>query len=325
MATLIIKPFLQKENDSIGLSEYGFAAFPGSKTYIEVPALYGKYLTGFDVDAFYLDKLDEKTREKERKAIKAKVGELNRKFPHFRLDEVRVPQKPDDESIKPNPFYANMVIELKSDMTVLDSNDPESLVKIEIIKTNAKYNPFFEIAPDLITARESNKEYKYYIVNADRDVEQEVSLKKEMNKATSTLDNLSSKDKEKFILVVKYLLPANKGYNSESEMRLYKRADDYINGNIDGEKVKGGDTFYKNFIKASEMDREELLAKVIIKYAILTNVVRLNTKSKDWEYSKTLQTLGKTPDEMYYYLTDAKNMELFKDIKTDVQEEVRII
>ena len=73
------------------------------------------------------------------------------------------------------------------------------------------------------------------------------------------------------------------------------------------------------------MDREELLAKVIIKYAILTNVVRLNTKSKDWEYSKTLQTLGKTPDEMYYYLTDAKNMELFKDIKTDVQEEVRII
>ena len=60
MATLIIKPFLQKENDSIGLSEYGFAAFPGSKTYIEVPALYGKYLTGFDADAFYLDKLDER-------------------------------------------------------------------------------------------------------------------------------------------------------------------------------------------------------------------------------------------------------------------------
>lgn len=71
-----------------------------------------------------------------------------------------------------------MVIELKSDITVFDSNDPESLVKIEIIKTNAKHNPFFEIAPDLSTARESNKEYKYYIANADRDVEQEVSLKK---------------------------------------------------------------------------------------------------------------------------------------------------
>lgn len=93
MAALIIKPFLQKENDSIGLSEYGFAAFPGSKTYIEVPALYGKYLTGFDVDAFYLDKLDEKTRDKERKAIKEKVADLNRKFPHFRLDNVAVPRK----------------------------------------------------------------------------------------------------------------------------------------------------------------------------------------------------------------------------------------
>ena len=163
---------------------------------------------------------------------------------------------------------------------------------LEIIKTNAKHNPFFEIAPDLSTARESNKEYKYYIANADRDVEQEVSLKKEMNKATSILDNLSSKDKEKFILVIKHLLHANKGYNVESEMRLYKRADDYINGIVDGEKVKGGDTFYKNFIKASEMSKEELLAKVIIKYAILTNVIRLNTKTKDWEYSKTLQPLS---------------------------------
>ena len=73
------------------------------------------------------------------------------------------------------------------------------------------------------------------------------------------------------------------------------------------------------------MSKEELLAKVIIKYAILTNVIRLNTKTKDWEYSKTLQSLGKTDDDMYYYLTDAKNMELFKEIKNDVQEEVRIV
>ena len=80
MAVLIVNPFLQKENDSIGLSEYGFQAFPGSKTYLEVPVIYGKYLTGFDVDAFYLDKLDEKAKDKEIKAIKKKVDELNKKF-----------------------------------------------------------------------------------------------------------------------------------------------------------------------------------------------------------------------------------------------------
>lgn len=325
MATLTVKPFLTKEKDSIGLSDYGFQAFPGSKTYLEVPVIYGKYLTGFDINAFYLDKLDDKAKEKEIKSIKKKIEDFNKKFPHFKVDDVKAPQNPEDSNIKPNPFYADMVLELKSDITVFDTNDPEGLVKIEIIKTNAKHNPFFEIAPDLVTAKESNREYKYYIVNADRDVEEEVSYKKELNKATSTLDTLSSTDRDKFILVIKYLLPANRGYNSESEMRLYKRADDYINGIIEGEKVRGGENNHKNFLKVAEMSKEELLNKVMIKYAILTNVIRFNSKSKEFEYSKTQQELGKVPEDIYDYLTNPKNMELLKDIKEETQNEIRLI
>jgi len=114
----------------------------------------------------------------------------------------------------------------QSDFNRLQGDDPISNQELDDYHNKVRklsedlyatgYNP--HVANKL---KELNKEYKYYIVNADRDVEQEVSLKKEMNKATSTLDNLSSKDKEKFILVVKYLLPANKGYNAESEMRKF--------------------------------------------------------------------------------------------------------
>lgn len=324
MATMIIKPYIDRDKDTIGLSELNLNSFPRTSTTTEVPIVYGKYLTGFDPNAFYLDKLDEKTKEKEKKAIQAKIKDFNSKYPYFKVDEVVVERKPDG-AIVANPFYRDMLLEIKAEMTVLNSDDPEDQVKMEIIKTNAKYNPDFDIAPDLATARESNKNYKFYISNADRDVDQEVTKKKEMNKAISLLDDLSENDKDRFLLILKYLLPANKGLNSESSNRLYKRVDDYINGIVEGEKVKNGDLFYKNFIKTTEIDREELFAKVLIKYAIMTNVIRNNSKTKEFEYTKTHQDLGKTPEDIYRYITSPKNMDLFNEIKNEVQQETKIV
>lgn len=324
MATVIIKPYIDKEKDSIGLSELNLNAFPRTSTITEIPVIYGKYLTGFDVNAFYLDKLDDKAKEKEKKAIQAKVKDFNSKYPYFAVDDVEVVKLPNGD-YKANPFYRDMLLELKAELTVLNSDDPEDQIKIEIVKINAKYNPDFDVAPDLITARESNRSYKFYIANADRDVDQEVTKKKEMNKAISLLDDVSENDKERFLLIIKYLLPANKGLNLESGNRLYKRADDYINGIVDGEKVKGGDTFYRNFIKTCDADRNELFNKVLIKYAIMTNVIRNNGKTKEFEFTKTHQELGKTPEDIFRYLTNPKNMDLLNEIKADVSQETKLI
>ena len=325
MATIIIKPYVDKDKDTIGLSDLGMNAFPRTSTTTEVPIIYGKYLTGFDKNAFYLDLIqDEKLRSKEIKSIEQKVKDFNSTYPHFKVADVLVDRLPDG-SIKANPFYLEMLIELKSEMTILNSDNPEHQVMMEIIKTNAKYNPAFDVAPDLVTARESNKTYKFYISNTEVDVENEVIKKKELNKAITLLDTISSQDKERFLLVVKHLLPANKGLSTESDMRLYKRADDYINGIIDGEKAKGGDTFYRNFIKVCEMDRDVLYNKVLIKYAIMTNVIRFNSKTKEYEYSATLQELGKTPEDIFNYLTQSKNMSILKDIEGEVKREVKII
>jgi len=324
MATMIIKPYVDKDKDTIGLSDLGMNSFPKTSTITEVPIIYGKYLTGFDVNAFYLDSLDEKTKAKEVKAIEAKVKDFNLKYPYFKVADVVVDRSPDG-SIIANPFYRDMLIELKAELTVFNSDNPEDLVKMEIIKTNARYNTSFDVAPDLVTARESNKSFKFYISNSDTDVEHEVIKKKETNKAITLLDTISSEDKEKFLLVVKHLLPANRSLSTESDMRLYKRADDYINGIIDGEKVKGGETFYRNFIKTCEMDRELLFNKVLIKYAIMTNVIRFNSKTKDYEYAVTQQELGKTPEDIFNYLTHPKNMSILQEIKEEVKKEIKLI
>ena len=324
MATMLIKPFIRRDKDSIGLSDLNLNAFPGTSVFTEIPIRFGKYITGFDPNAFYLDNMDEKKKAKEKKAIEDKIKEFDLKYPHFDVGNIRVETLPDG-SYKANQFYRDLEIEFPAEMTILNTEIPVDLIKIEIIKTNAKYNTDFDVAPDLTTAQESNRQYKYYIVDADRDVEQSVTKKKELNKAITLLDTVSSEDKERFLLIIKFLLPANKGISTESEMRLYKRADDYINGIIDGEKVRDGENFYKNFIKACEIDRTELFNKVLIKYAIMSNVITFNGKTKDFEFANTNQELGKTPEDIYRYLTTPKNMSILEEIKTEVQREVKII
>jgi hypothetical protein len=89
MATMIIKPYVDKEKDTIGLSDLGMNSFPRTSTTTEVPIIYGKYLTGFDKNAFYLDSIqDEKLKAKEIKAIEQKVKDFNSKYPHFKVDDV---------------------------------------------------------------------------------------------------------------------------------------------------------------------------------------------------------------------------------------------
>lgn len=323
MAVLLIKPYVDKNQDSIGLSSMGLNSFPGTKKILEIPEKYGKYVTGFDTSAYYLDALDEKERQKEIERIEADVKYFNDKYSSFRVDDVKITKDKEGEVLA-NDFYRNMLLEIGAETTILNTANPVDLVKIKIIKTNAKYNQDFLVAPDLRTAMESNRDYKFYIADTEADVEQEVSKKKELNKAISVLDELSANDKTKFLLVIKYLLPTNKSYHKESDNRLYKRMDDYINGVVDGERVKGGDQFYKNFLKAYTVDRDELLKKVVIKYAIYLNVIRAN-REKDFIYVKTGQDLGKTPDDIYKYFSNPKNVELYEDILRDVESEVKLI
>ena len=105
MATMIIKPYVDKDKDTIGLSDLGLNAFPRTSTTTEVPIIYGKYLTGFDKNAFYLDLIqDEKLRTKEIKSIEQKVKDFNSKYPHFKVDDVLVVRL-SDGSIKVNIVY----------------------------------------------------------------------------------------------------------------------------------------------------------------------------------------------------------------------------
>lgn len=80
---------------------------------------------------------------------------------------------------------------------------------------------------------------------------------------------------------------------------------------------------YKHFIKASSLDRDELIKKVVIKYAIYLNIIRVN-RDKEFAYVKNGQLLGKTPEEVYQFLSIAKNADTYKAIYDDVDNEIKV-
>lgn len=313
MATVIIKPYIDKE-DGIGLGAMGLNSFPGTKKIIQVPVKHGKYLTGFDVDAFYLAQMDDKDRKKETERIKKMVESYTKMYRQYDVA---------DSSLK-NTFFQNLLIELGAENSIFDTNNPLDAIKLEVIKVNSKYNRDFIVAPSFIEAETSNRDYKFFISDADVDVEDEVTHKREINSAISKLDDITSKDKIKYLLVLKHLLVPDKGYNVESDNRLYKRGDDYIRGIVNGEKVKGDSKdFYKNFIKACDTSRDELTRKVVIKYAIYLNIIKVG-KDKEFIYAATGQNLGKTPEEINQHLSMAKNSDTYKAIYDQVDNEIKI-
>jgi hypothetical protein len=317
MATIIIKPFIRKESDSIGLSEIGLNAFPGTVSSFPVPIKNKKFLTGLDENAFYLAKLSEKEREKEITRIRKTCEEYSQKYKEFNLCNCSA------EGPEKNEFYDKLSIDLFASNTYFDTSNPIDMIKLSILKHYAMYDPRSIIAINLKEATNSNKDYKYYIANEELDIEETVSKKREINKAISTWDTIASKDKTKMLLIIKYLLPANKSYNVESDNRLYKRGDDFINGIADGVKAKDGDDNYNKFMTVVKIPNEELVSKIVIKYAIYLNVIRQN-RDKEYVYLKTGQTLGRNGEEVYGFLSNPKNIEIYGDIKSDVEKEIKI-
>lgn len=312
MAVITVKPYLDPEEDKIGLIGLGLNAFPGTKKVFQVPVKNGRFLTGFDEKAAYLSYLPEKEREKETKRIKARCKELEALYPHFKICDCSLE----------NEFYNNMLIELEASNSYFDSNNIMDEVKLSIIKTAAKYSSDSFVALNFEEAATSNKDYLYFISDAELDVETEVTLKKKRNKAVALLDEIED-DSTQMRLIIKYLFKPSKQFDTLKSTSLYKKLDDFIQGIVEGEVTKEGKNNHEIFTKVIKMDKSELIAKVVIKYAIYLNIIR-QRPDKEYFYTKTGHEFGKTPEEIYNFLTEIRNMDVYNQIKDDVSTETKI-
>lgn len=312
MGVITIKPYVDHEEDKIGLAGLGLNSFPGTSKIFQVPVKNGRFLTGFDEQAAYLSTLPEKEREKEKKRIKDRCKELKNLYPHYDICDCSTE----------NEFYSKMMIEIGASNTYFDTNNILDEVKLSIIKTAAKYSSDSFVAANFEEAATSNKDYLYFISDAALDIETEVTLRKKRNKATALLDSIED-DNSQMRLIIKYLLKASKKYDSYTNSQLYNVLDEFIKGKVDGELMEGSKNSHEIFTKAMKIPKEELLAKVVIKYGIDTNVIRQRS-DKEFIYTKTGNELGKTPEEIFNFLTTLSNMDIYMQIKEDVSEKTKL-
>lgn len=312
MATVTVKPYVDREEDKIGLAGLGMNSFPGTKKIFQVPVKSGRFLTGFDEKAAYLSLLDPKEKEKEIKRIKADCKTFAELYPHLPICDCSLT----------NDYYRNMLIELSAANNYFDTNSLEDQIKLSIIKTGAKWAKDSFVATNFEEAATSNKDYMYYISDPELDIETEVSLNKKRNKAIGALDQIEDKSSE-MLLLAKYLFKPSKALNPLTKNGLYKKLDDFIKGIVDGEPSKEGKNNHEIFIKATKIPKEELITKVVIKYAIYQGVIRQRA-DKEFIYTKTGNELGKTPEDVYLFLSNIANTDLFTKIKEDVDSELKI-
>jgi len=314
MATITVKPYVDKsEDDGIGLVGLGLNSFPGTKKIFQVPIKNGRYLTGFDEHASYLSTLDEKEKAKEIKKIKEKCKELDSLYKHLAICDCSLE----------NDFYRKMNIELSSDNNYYDTNNILDEVKVSIIRTGAKYSGDSYIAASFEEASTSNKDYFYYLSDPELDIISEVSNKKKRNNAYKALGTIEDSISD-LRLYSKFLLRPSKGLNSLNSDGLYAKLDDFINGVVDGQTSGDFKENHEVFTKTLKKDKQEILARVVIKYALYLNIIRQRA-DKEFTFVKTGNELGKTPTEMYDYLTNLKNSELYEQIKKEVNAEMAIM
>lgn len=314
MATITVKPYVDKTViDGVGLVGLGISSFPKTKKSFQVPIKNGRYLTGFDEKASYLFSLDEKEKAKEIKKIKEKCKELDNLYPHMKICDCSTE----------NELYSKMIIELGAENNYFDSKNILDEIKISIIRTGAKYSGDSYVAASFEEADNSNKDYFYFLSDPELDIVSEVKSKKKRNNAFNALSNIEDNISD-LKLYTKYLLRPSKGLNTLSSDGLYNKLDDFINGIVDGETSKNFKENYDVFTKTLKMDKTEILTKVVIKYGLYLNIIRQRA-DKEHVFVKTGNELGKTPNEVYDFLTNIKNLEIYEQIKQEVNMEVPLM
>lgn len=312
-----IKPYVNKERDTLGLAVLGLSTFPNTKKSIHVPVVGNRYLTNLDEDATHLINLkrkDAKAYDLEINRIRKDIEYLSEFFPGYDLK---------DHSLS-NPFWNEVVDEIviSSKGEVFDRNEPLSFIKYNIIKIASELISNFPIASSLEQIKLSGgRNHLFYIADEENDVLVEVNKKKLINRATQMLNTIDEGDNKRFELVFRHLTKAFR--TSFRKDRKYAILDDYIKGIVNGAKTIGIEKACSEFVSACNMDIDELEKRVYMKYAIYADIIRQRA-DKEYYYPATSQDLGKTEEDVLVNLMSVKNAGMYVDIRDEVDNKFKI-
>lgn len=294
-----IKKAYQKGVHSLeaSLSDKGYDRFPG--TYVMMlpfKEMSGKYRTGLDPDAGYLNKYPDD--------IKAlKIKEINET--RARLEEAT------GLELGPRSSYYNIASRGK---------DGEQITKVGTVKVYQGDNIFtfrdpiqeitfiwLSVHPQIASSLRAYERGEYvsqtqfYVNNEDIEQEQVFTKKSKVNKAIAELEEMSPEKKKKVARLLG--LPVS---DNTKESQVYNLLDSWIKQ----DEIKTGEHKGQNpitlFNKLTGLEGKMLAVKDIVEQAITNSIYRVVKGGRVYEGA---QELFKSKDELVEYLYSDKGQE----------------
>jgi len=284
------------------LAKNGYNRFPGT---IEMLLPYkeksGRYRTGLDENAAYLNRLSEEDKQAEILRIQADKKRIE--------TELGVPGILDSNSLFYNfaatedALVARFGTELQ--VTPVKLGDKEEVfnwrdnIMTEIAWNWIRVHP--RIAPSIDAFRQGKvpSDVKYYLVDSEAEVRADYNKKREINKAISAFDALTPTKKKQIGRLMG--LPI---VEETTEETVYNLVDTELkNTEFKSGKHKGSSTI-RLFNELLKMTDDRLRIKDLIEQSLMTNIYRVGQGGKIIEGTLTIAT---SQDDLVEFLLDDKN------------------
>jgi hypothetical protein len=316
-----IKPYVNPQQENMGLEDYGFALFPGTYHEEQIAALEKngviRYITGLDEFAPEVQRLESETREAVIKNIRMVVSFLEKQLASnvIKIDDEAFWDKV--QLLKPNNhlFWSKITIRCGNEPVFFDPlEDAYDLIKFMAIEAGG----FDLIAKSYDDAITKIKPPKFFLDKETFTVSSRTTFKKLKNEAIGELDSLYKKNPKKLLYVTKVIDGTGSRYTVSTPLDvLYDLMDEYIAGNgSEASPAKAAE----RFIEIVRLDMETLKLRALVKDASFYRIISLKADGMLY-YNPTSTMLGRNVSDVVQYLKNPLNEDVLIRLLKDIEEE----
>jgi len=315
-----IKPFVDPNQENMGLEQYQFAVFPGIYHEQELAAIdrngVVRFITGLDEFAPEVQNI----KDPEQKGaiiynIRSVVAYLEKVLATNVLNiededfwnKVKL-LRPDNLT-----FWSKITIRCGNEPLFLNpKKDPYDLIKMMAIEAGG----FDLVAKSWEDAQAKARPPKFYLDKEADTVSTRTEYKKLRNKATSILDALFGKNPKKLTYIAKVLDGNSTQYkNSTPQDIVYDNLDEYIQGNgVERNKTRAAESF----MLVSELDMETLKLKALVKDASFYKFI-VHKPDGMLYHAKKSAMLGRNVSDVVEFLKNPLNEDVLKELLSEVE------
>ena len=316
-----VRPYFDPNISNMGLEKYGISLYDGvmheeALACIESNGI-SRYLTGLNEFApdVVLEE-DPEIKEAKIKDIRETVAQLERVFASNIIDPKDQDFWNKVKTLKPDnhEFWGKISIRCGNQPLILDSKDPNDLIKIRAIEAGG----FSGIAKTYDLARAMVQAPKFYLDKFEETIATKNEPRKLRNKALSQLQKMFDSNQNKLFYVVKVVDGNSVQYKKSTPNDvLYDNMDKYINGET---LEKNATRAAKTFLDAANADMETLKIRALIKDATYYKYLALGPDGFI-KHMESNTPVGKNPSEIVEFLKNPLNEKILDILMQKIENE----